>query len=265
MKYKGIFFSDMDGTLLPRGQKGFDSDIYSLVDEIEEAGFLFCISSGRFHISLTSLFNPIPPSIIFSCSNGCRVLYKGNDHLPMQILDPKLVENIYESIKTWGAVPMASTEHSIFIDESVYAGDIARSYKEKSYKRIIRSAKEIDEKVLQITCFCPDDKHCYREKARKLWGSSAYIFSSGPLMFDICPSNKAESLLRICKSFGVDLANTYAFGDEENDLAMLQAAGKGYLMSTASDSLKKKFPNLCTDVPATIRSLMAMHAAHPCE
>lgn len=253
MQYKGIFFSDVDGTLLPRGQKSFGSDVYELIGEIERSGYLFCVSSGRFHISLTSLFNPIPPSMIFSCSNGCRVLYQGKDHLPMRVLDPDMVKDVYETIKEWGAVPMASTEHSIFIDETVYKGEIAKSYREKSYKRIITNASEIDERVLQITCFCPDNRHYFIEKARSFWGGQAHIFSSGNLMFDISPSNKGESLIRISEAFGVDLSQTYAFGDEENDLVMLQTAGLGYLMNTASEDLKEKFPHFCADVPTTIR------------
>lgn len=43
----------------------------------------------------------------------------------------------------------------------------------------------------------------------------------------------------MCDHFHVPLADTYAAGDAENDISMLEAAGTGIAMKNAADEVKK--------------------------
>lgn len=51
-------------------------------------------------------------------------------------------------------------------------------------------------------------------------------------------SRKDFALKRLAKHLGVDLKDTYAFGDGMNDKEMLMTAGKGVAMLNASDVVK---------------------------
>jgi len=51
--------------------------------------------------------------------------------------------------------------------------------------------------------------------------------------------SKAVGLERICASFNIPAKNVIAFGDEDNDLEMLQFAGTGVAMSNAIPKLKE--------------------------
>lgn len=51
--------------------------------------------------------------------------------------------------------------------------------------------------------------------------------------------DKGTALLRLCQEAGLDPAATVAFGDQENDLGMLRAAGLGVAMGNAIDSVKE--------------------------
>ena len=81
-RYNGMFFCDVDGTILPHGQREVSPSFFSLVHEAKERGFLFCISSGRFHLSLIPLFEQVEDEVVFSASNGCRILYQGRELIP---------------------------------------------------------------------------------------------------------------------------------------------------------------------------------------
>lgn len=52
--------------------------------------------------------------------------------------------------------------------------------------------------------------------------------------------DKAAAIRWLCRRFGVDKADVYAFGDSENDLPMLAAAGTAVVMGSAPPSVRRK-------------------------
>ena len=50
-------------------------------------------------------------------------------------------------------------------------------------------------------------------------------------------SNKGNALQHLCEYYKIPLANTIAFGDEDNDIEMLQIAGIGVAMANANKSI----------------------------
>lgn len=50
--------------------------------------------------------------------------------------------------------------------------------------------------------------------------------------------HKGQGLLNVCKALGLDPSQTIAFGDAENDIPMLRAAGVGIAMGNASSTVK---------------------------
>src|SRR5699024_6391211 len=67
-------------------------------------------------------------------------------------------------------------------------------------------------------------------------------FMSTPFYYEVMPKgiSKGKSLLEIAKYYGFDIKDTIAFGDEENDLSMIEMAGVGVVMANSSDFMKDK-------------------------
>ena len=63
-----------------------------------------------------------------------------------------------------------------------------------------------------------------------------------PFYLEIIPSriNKGKGLRDVCAHLGVSLSDTAAFGDPENDIPMLTAAGLGVAMENAEEAVKAK-------------------------
>ena len=51
--------------------------------------------------------------------------------------------------------------------------------------------------------------------------------------------NKGQGLRDVCRTLGIDISQTIAFGDAENDIPMLRAAGVGVAMANASQETKE--------------------------
>ena len=52
----------------------------------------------------------------------------------------------------------------------------------------------------------------------------------------------------LCEYWGVDIRNTYAFGDSMNDLEILQAAGIGIAMGNGVPKLKEEADYVTDDI-----------------
>ena len=72
-------------------------------------------------------------------------------------------------------------------------------------------------------------------------GNNVEISSSGLDFFEFgtIGVNKATALEKLTRQLKIDSEKTWAFGDEQNDIEMLEWAGRGYAMSNAEPSVKK--------------------------
>ena len=52
-------------------------------------------------------------------------------------------------------------------------------------------------------------------------------------------NNKAKGLTLLAQALNIDMSEVAAFGDAENDIPMLQAAGQGIALQNASDEVKQ--------------------------
>lgn len=66
------------------------------------------------------------------------------------------------------------------------------------------------------------------------------VVQTAPFYLEVIPAaiNKGQGLLDTCRALGIDPKVTVAFGDAENDIPMLQAAGTGVAMDNAVPNVK---------------------------
>lgn len=254
--YKGMFFCDVDGTILPHGQREVSPSFFSLVHEAKEKGYLFCISSGRFHLSLLPLFESVKDEVVFSASNGCRILHQGRELIPNHTIAEPDARQITESLLELGAIPLLSGKDSIHLPFSALEQERGKGYLAKNFTKTFLDFSDIDDEILQITAVCRQNKQTILSQSRKNWAHRYHVVTTGKELFDICPTSKGESLMAISSHFGIPRALTYAFGDDENDIPMLRSAGKGYLMGTAQQHLKEQEFEHCHDLPAQITLIL---------
>ena len=66
------------------------------------------------------------------------------------------------------------------------------------------------------------------------------VVQTAPFYLEVIPAsiNKGQGLLDTCAALGIDPKETVAFGDAENDIPMLKAAGVGVAMGNAAEAVK---------------------------
>ena len=67
------------------------------------------------------------------------------------------------------------------------------------------------------------------------------VATSGIAFVEITPdgAHKGAAVARLCQRLGIDRSEVIAFGDNNNDLTMLEWAGRGVAMGNAVDEAKR--------------------------
>jgi len=66
------------------------------------------------------------------------------------------------------------------------------------------------------------------------------VVQTAAFYLEVIPADidKGEGLRRACEAVGIDITEVVAFGDSENDIPMLRAAGMGVAMGNADEAVK---------------------------
>lgn len=122
---------------------------------------------------------------------------------------------------------------------------------------------EVDGPILKIAiCNMSDSTHIvdkYLKHLQDLFGSEIKVVTSGNIWIDfIAPgSNKGTALQNLMDLFQVKPEECVAFGDQYNDIEMLQLAGTSYAMSNAAPGISYYSTYVTDSVEDVLEDILA--------
>lgn len=256
-----LIASDIDGTLMPYGQKSLSPDLFDLIRRLHSAGILFCPASGRQYHSMRTLFAPVADEVCFLCENGGVIFGPGGEETAPVLSKTAMPRS--DALALSHAI-MDIPECEVLIsgqNVSYVCGcgeDFVRRMEELHGNLVTRVAhvEDISEDILKVTAFCPNELDGPAAILGPWWGETYHMAEAGPVWLDFGLANKGTGLRGLCSALGVDPAETAAFGDNWNDAPMLEAAGTAWLMSTAAPALRERFPRQCASVPEVLEAIL---------
>lgn len=101
----------------------------------------------------------------------------------------------------------------------------------------------VDAEINKILCICNPAAILSIEKRLREKFPFLSIAKSSECLLEIMEQGitKAGAIKQVCRLWDIPLQNTAAFGDNYNDVEMLETVGTGFLMDNAPEELKKKF------------------------
>ncbi len=247
MSNKKIFFFDLDGTLL-NSEKKITQRTLAALKAFTDAGNFFCINTGRAIDSAKMVYEGLYLDYkgSYLCgSNGTEIYSVDEDRYVFRTgVDFDLVPRIMDLAEEYDIHCHTYNEDHI----------VTRHDNEclKYYRRVIKTPFIVTADVLKELTFPPSkliaielhdhEKHeRFRKALQDMVGDKLTLLYSNPFYLEIFPSDagKGSAVKRLADILGVDIKNTYAAGDEQNDISMIQAAGKGIAMINGTDIVKK--------------------------
>lgn len=209
-----MVFCDVDGTLLPKGETTVSPTVMETLRRLTDKGIMVVLASGRPYAQLKSLFLPLANRLLFMCLDGAVVFHKDC------VLHKK---------------PLCRKRSLAFLENGTPAVVHGR---EKQYGvngaqkagKPLFSPREIGEYFLKIEVLT-NEKLPAQPWYRIAHTEQGLTELVSPL------ADKGSAATVIMQKFGIAPEQAMAFGDGENDTALLAAVGHPYRMEGSPASV----------------------------
>lgn len=259
MKNYKIVASDLDGTLFT-SQVEVSPENNAAIKKLHEKGIYFAPSSGRTLCEIPKELteNPYIRFIIFS--NGSTIYDKETGKNLLNCIDKEDADRAFDIIEkfethitlrqagqNYGDINTADDESCKYLNVQTGHRGLLNTYGKflNNFKEFCRTADNIE----MISVFFHDDND--RIKCKELLEEQCnfMIASAMPHNLEICSASagKGNAILKLCEYLGVEIGDTIAVGDSENDIPAVETAGLGLAMANACDALKEVADEIVCD------------------
>ncbi len=226
---------DIDGTLVD-GDGVVRDDVHAAVSRIVAAGVPVVLSTGRGWTSTDIIFEQLqlPPGWAVTANGAMVVTYP-----PLKVVS----EIRFDPADSIAKVAKAAPNAIIGVQEGL-RWRVTRPFPDGELHGdvVVESLEELASRpVSRIVIRDPDSsEEVFNEMTQSLGLHEVAYFIGWSAWLDIAPKgvDKAHGLQRVVDALGLTAADVLALGDGNNDIEMLQWAGRGVAMGDASDSVK---------------------------
>lgn len=249
MKDYKLIVTDMDGTVLGKDHKITEENKIAL-KKAEKMGIKIVFATGRFHDSAKEHIGFLDNIMPIISSNGSIIKHPTTSKvLYSNFIDEDVCLRIMDIIDKY------NLRYQIYTDEKILQkykteeemrfmkGFIAKNFSDKTevifkkdLKEDIKNSKVLKFNVMEVEKTGLLDKLKYdlqfvnNIEVTSSWKNNLEIMSEGS-----CKGNAVEYLSNL---LGIDRGQIIAFGDNYNDLSMIEFAGTGVAMGNAEKDVK---------------------------
>lgn len=244
-----LIASDIDGTLIKDSTPDLYPEMADAVRELKERDILFCAASGRQYESIRNVFRDIKEGIVFIAENGAQIRYREKD-IKLTLMKREHAEAIVRQIREYRGVcdMMVSTPNGGLVEtrNKEFVDLLTYGYRNKF--SLVDDVLEAGEEIIKIAVY---QKDSIRELGESVlipqWDSKVKVCMAGEEWVDFMDLSvdKGRALAFIQEYFGISREETMAFGDNNNDIGMMQAAAESYAVENAREEVKAAARHIC--------------------
>ncbi len=225
-----LLFCDLDGTLLPRGEKSISRDVLAQIDRIISKGNIFAVASGRSYDEMRALFGPVSQKIVFVCLDGAIAFYRDCVIYKMPLCKIEA-----------GKLSPHPTNATVFGRTKTLCFDEKTPDNERT--RLINT---LGSEVFKLSVSASPQKSQIARVCYNRDGICEYVNKD---------ANKGVAAKAVAKKFSILPENTIAVGDGENDIQLLSAVSHPYKMADCHISLKDFPAKQVTDILEFLKNI----------
>ena len=241
---------DLDGTLLNM-EKKVPQGNYQALKEWEKAGIQIVPATGRGVGGIPPMIRELPGANYAITTNGAVVAdLKNNKAIKTCGLSNEMIQRILNIAKKYHSAT------DPFIDGRAITEPASIDHMDEfglspEMQKLIRDTREVVPNVMEyvkttgaeaekVNIFMADleEREVLRKELMAIPELSISSSMYNNLEVNAKGADKGSALLWLADYLGIDREETMSFGDGENDIPMIQAAGIGVAMENALDTVK---------------------------
>lgn len=241
--------SDIDGTLIKDSTPDLYPEMVQAVRDLKKKGILFCAASGRQYASIRNVFREVADEIAYIAENGAHIRYEGKDISVTPMKREYAEELMYmlrpyygecETVISTAQGSLVESKNKDFIDLLTYG-----------YHNTFRMVDDVlaeDAEIIKIAIYRKGSIRTLGEGVLiPAWQDKVKACMAGDEWVDFMDASvdKGNALRILQKHLGISKEETMAFGDNNNDIGMMLAAGESYAVETAVEAVKEAAGNIC--------------------
>ena len=238
-----LFVTDLDGTLLPKGQKVPEANIEAVRDMVN-AGVIFTIATGRMYFASVEIAKKLGVDVPIITYNGALIKTVGGEVFHSAFLEPALIVEIVNfcQVCQWH-LQSYSNDILYYPENNEFAKDYERVLNISEGKAIgwdgLRRYTQNVPKLLIISSSAEETakriqalKAKFGDRINALRSNAEYIEITRPEV------SKDAAVKILADKWNIDNSEVMAIGDSYNDLPMLKSVGHSVAMGNAPDDVK---------------------------
>ena len=252
--YKALLAADLDFTLLSPG-KDIPEGNKKAIRALGEAGVAFTIATGRSSFLVGKFAEDLGIEVPLITSNGASLFdAQSRKQFASKDFEDAKIRHLLRLLMDSGA------DATLYSDEGIFfCPASSRKYFVEGYNAGVEPAKQspiidIDRSFPELEKIPGFNKILLIKPEKEiadilLADPELVLISSGPNLYDVmCKGvSKGNALLELASYLGIPTGNTFAIGDSDNDLPMIESAKYGIAVGNATDEIKKAASYITAD------------------
>ena len=237
-----LIVSDIDGTLVRDGENQLNTELFDVIMRLKkEKKIHFAAASGRQVASIEYTFAPIGKEIFYVAENGAYLGSLGRN-LFLYPMDQAAAAELIEDIRKNPVMDMVvsgakhaymETKDQAFTDwvKNGYHFDVVP----------VDDVTKVDDVIIKVAAYKKSDIQKEAGFFFDKYGSRMKITISGDMWMDCMHTgvNKGEAVKTLQESLGILPEETMVFGDQLNDIEMLNRAYYSFAVGNARKEVKE--------------------------
>ena len=206
-----LIVSDIDGTLLEDGNNMLNPELPEVILRLRNQGMQFAAASGRQWVSIEKTFDRVKEKIFYLSDNGAYVGIHGRN-LFLNTIEPEVVRQMVRDIRNAGLIPLVSGPDVLYIDQGSeeFYDWLVNGY--QFCVQRVEDVMQVEEPYIKVSAYRKTGIDAATRELREKYQGDLKIAISGDMWM--------------------------AFGDQMNDIEMLQQAYYSFAVGNARPEVK---------------------------
>lgn len=236
-----LIASDIDGTLVRDGEHRLDPEYFDVILKLRKKGIQFAAASGRQWASIESVFEPIKEKVFYLSDNGAYVGCHGRN-LFLNPIDIDTAMELIEKIRqTPGLEVMAGGPDVVYVDtkNKEFVDWIIHGY--RFQVKQVEDITGISDEVIKVSAYRPHGIQEAVEGLMDQFKDRLKMTISGDMWMDAMAPGvcKGQAIQVLQDNLEIKPEETMAFGDQLNDLEMLERSYYSFAVANAREEVRK--------------------------
>lgn len=236
-----LIASDIDGTLVRDGEHQMNPEFFHVIMKLREKGIQFAAASGRQWASVEKIFWPVKEKIFYLSDNGAYVGCHGRNLFLNTIARDDAMEMVKGIRRVPGLEAMIGGPDVVYVDtkNQDFINLLREGYQFRTVQ--VEDITKVEDQIIKVSAYRKEKIQEAVQGLADSFGSRLKMTISGDMWLDCMAPGvcKGQAVRLLQESLEIKPEETMVFGDQLNDLEMMEQAYYSFAVANAREEVKK--------------------------